>query len=98
MIDDWTGHRFVTTHRCFGEPCPKDKGSFVQMNDDDSESSDEDDEMQIFLNKFNLHPHSLAQGQAKWEEGLFHMGDLQEHKYGNPMAWVPGALPHADYD
>jgi hypothetical protein len=26
------------------------------------------------------------------------MGDLQEHKYNNPHAWVPGALPHADYD
>jgi len=99
MIDDWTGHRFVTTHRCFGEPCPKDKGSFVQMADDESESSgDEDDEQQIFLSKFNLHPHNLAQSGSKWEEGIFEMGDLQEHKYGNPQAWVPGALPHADYD
>lgn len=99
MINDWTGHRFVTTHRCFGEPCPKDKGSLVQMADDESESSgDEDDEQQIFLNKFNLHPHNLAQSGSKWEEGIFEMGDLQEHKYGNPAAWVPGALPHADYD
>jgi len=26
------------------------------------------------------------------------MGDLQEHKYNNPNAWIPGAMPHADYD
>jgi len=77
MIDDWTGHRFVTTHRCFGEPCPKDEEKgLIQMNDEESESSDEDDEMQVFLNKFNLHPHNLAQGKLKWEEGIFDMGDL----------------------
>jgi hypothetical protein len=32
------------------------------------------------------------------DEGLYHMGDLQEHKYPNPNAWIPGALPHSDYD
>lgn len=98
MINDWTGHRFVTTHRCFGEPCPKDKESFVQVLDDDSEDSDEDDEMQVFINKFNLHPQKLAQGKSRWEEGLYSMGDLQEHKYANPNAWIPNALPHSDYD
>lgn len=25
MDSDWTGTKYVTTHRCFGEPCPKDK-------------------------------------------------------------------------
>lgn len=59
----------------------------VQMREDDSEDEDEDDEMQIFLNKFNLHPtpnQKLSQTKSKWEEGLYHMGDLQEHKYQNP--------------
>lgn len=54
-----------------------------------------------FLNKYNLHPtnaQQLTQAKSKWQEGLFHMGDLQEHKYPNPQAWVPGALPHSDYD
>jgi hypothetical protein len=49
-----------------------------------------------------LHPSFLAQSKSisknKWQEGIFNMGDLQEHKYNNPHAWVPGALPHADYD
>lgn len=61
MIDDWTGHKYVTTHRCFGEPCPKDKESFVQMGDDETSDEDEDDEQQVFLNRFNLHPHHLGQ-------------------------------------
>ena len=25
MDSDWTGTKYVTTHRCFGEPCPDDK-------------------------------------------------------------------------
>jgi len=76
----------------------------VQMREDDSEDEDEDDEMQIFLNKFSIHPSNqqklyiLSQNKGKWQEGLFHMGDLQEHKYQNPQAWVPGALPYTDYD
>lgn len=45
-------------------------------NEEDSEESDEDDEQQVFLNKFNLHPHSLVQSKSKWQEGLYHMGDL----------------------
>lgn len=74
MLDDWTGHKYVTTHRCFGSPCPD---GFVQVeNEEDSEESDEDDEQQVFLNKFNLHPHSLAQSKSKWQEGLYNMGDL----------------------
>jgi len=72
------------------------------MRDEDTSDEDEDDEQQVFLNKFNLHPTHLAQtkGASKngWQEGLFHMGDLQEHKYNNPNAWIPGAMPHADYD
>lgn len=99
MIDDWTGHKYITSHRCFGSPCPKD---LIQMRDEDTSDEDEDDEQQVFLNKFNLHPTHLAQtkGASKngWQEGLFHMGDLQEHKYNNPNAWIPGAMPHADYD
>lgn len=100
MIDDWTGHRFVTTHKCFGQPCPKEeKENLVQVTEDDSEDSDEDDEMQIFLNKYHIHPsHNLAQSQSKWQEGIYEMGDLQEHKYANPAAWVANALPHSDYD
>lgn len=60
MIDDWTGHKYITSHRCFGSPCPKD---LVQMRNEDEDSSDddEDDEQQVFLNKFNLHPTHLAQ-------------------------------------
>lgn len=40
----------------------------------------------------------MAQSKSKWKDGLYEMGDLQEHKYANPNAWVPGALPHSDYD
>lgn len=43
-IDDWTGHKYITTHRCFGEVCPKDKEGFVQMGDDETSDEDEDDE------------------------------------------------------
>lgn len=44
MIDDWTGHKYITSHRCFGQPCPKDMEGFVQMRDDDTSDEDEDDE------------------------------------------------------
>lgn len=62
MINDWTGHKYVTTHRCFGEPCPKDQEKGLVQVDENSESeqSDEDDEMQIFLERYNLHPSKLA--------------------------------------
>ena len=23
VIPDWTGHKYVTTHKCFGSPCKK---------------------------------------------------------------------------
>lgn len=34
MINDWTGHRYVTTHRCFGERCQSDidKGILLQTS------------------------------------------------------------------
>jgi len=31
MVNDWTGHKYVTTHKCFGHPCKKDEG-LVQLN------------------------------------------------------------------
>jgi len=24
ILEDWTGNRFVTSHRCFGHPCKSD--------------------------------------------------------------------------
>jgi len=33
MINDWSGHKYVTTHRCFGHPCKKDK-AFLQLEDE----------------------------------------------------------------
>jgi hypothetical protein len=34
IIDDFTGHKYVTTHRCFGGPCPDDPlpTSLAQMD------------------------------------------------------------------
>ena len=50
------------------------------MGDDETSDEDEDDEQQVFLNRFNLHPHHLGQlknvMRNQWQEGLFNMGDL----------------------
>ena len=38
MIDDWTGHRYVTSHRCFGSECKSDlkkNGMLLQTRDDE---------------------------------------------------------------
>ena len=33
MTNDWTGHKYVTSHRCFGHPCKKDQeAGLVQLN------------------------------------------------------------------
>ena len=29
--------------------------------------------------------------------GTFKLGDLQEHRYSNPMVWEKGAVPHEVY-
>ena len=31
LVNDWTGHKYVTTHRCFGRPCEQDQ---LQLEDD----------------------------------------------------------------
>lgn len=78
MLDDWTGHRYVTSHRCFGSECKSDlkkAGLLVQTNDDER------------VEDF---------GGIKFDVGTYHVGDLQEHKYTNPKAWVADSLPHKD--
>ena len=34
-VDDWSGHKYVTTHQCFGRPCKKDENALVQLNSED---------------------------------------------------------------
>lgn len=40
----------------------------------------------------------MAEINNRWESGTYKLGDLQEHKYTNQKAWIPGALSHADTD
>lgn len=80
MLDDWTGHRYVTSHRCYGHECKSDlkkNGMLMQINNQDDERVEE-------------------LGGIKFDVGTYKIGDLQEHKYTNPKAWVEGSLPHKD--
>jgi len=31
MLDDGIGTKYVTTHRCFGEPCKNEKGEVIEL-------------------------------------------------------------------
>ena len=44
LLGDDTGHKYVTTHRCFGAPC---KGDLMQMEDSDSSSDEDEDDSQV---------------------------------------------------
>ena len=171
MINDWPGSRYLTSHRCFGNPCPDDK-NLIQLdgmphaygdfhNERDIEAgypqeytADEDTVKMIkahiqgetgaFITPFDVQNKIQEEEERKLNEaakkpafkvseriiddwpgtrfttthacfgrpcekdlvGLegikygatFRIGDMQEHKYRNPRAWQPGALPHDETD
>jgi hypothetical protein len=39
IIDDWTGDKYTSTHRCFGKPCDPDalkEGKFIPLKEGES--------------------------------------------------------------
>lgn len=60
MIDDWTGTRFTTSHRCFGGPCPE---ALVQL---DSEGPAEAKVFKVG----DLQEHRYSNPKA-WKQGAW---------------------------
>mmetsp|Transcript_42010 Transcript_42010/g.64337 ORF Transcript_42010/g.64337 Transcript_42010/m.64337 type:complete len:136 (+) Transcript_42010:862-1269(+) len=68
VVDDWTGHKYTTTHRCFGHACKEDKG-FLQLQDEQP-THPKIDVKEGSYNVGDLQEHRYPY-QVAWKEGGF---------------------------
>lgn len=97
MLEDDTGDRFVTTHRCFGKPCPGDPPlpSLVQKTKVVSDKKTEKKSKEGKKTSKNLIKKAKTgkSKEKKEEPQVFKMGDIQEHRYSNRKAWRKDEWP-----